>query len=204
MMNLKPNSRPNSCVSVTGAQLKLSPTLCLVFLLSAVFHSAELCWTRRLFFIIFLLYVCLCFSSSPEPSAHQQHMKNNQPFSDLKRNQVNQHSRLHFSVVGLYSRHRLIHTLSHYIHTSRIISSTRTDNECRKWIKQTLLLRFFPPSLHLPLSYFVLMLHMFFPSGRSWASSVGRSRSWWRRSWISIEFSSPACNLQPARPSTVY
>lgn len=144
MMNLKPNSRPNSCVSVTGAQLKLSPTLCLVFLLSAVFHSAELCWTRRLFFIIFLLYVCLCFSSSPEPSAHQQHMKNNQPFSDLKRNQVNQHSRLHFSGVGLYSRHRLIHTLSHYIHTSRIISSTRTDNECRKWIKQTLLLRFFP------------------------------------------------------------
>lgn len=36
-----------------------------------------------------------------------------------------------------------IRTLSHYIHTSRIISSTRTDNECRKWIKQTLLLRFF-------------------------------------------------------------
>lgn len=41
----------------------------------------------------------------------------------------------------------------------------------------------------------------FFSSGRSWASSVGRSRSWWRRSWTSTEFWNPACNLQPARPS---
>lgn len=41
-------------------------------------------------------------------------------------------------------------------------------------------------------------------AGRSWANFAGRSRNWWRRSWTSTGFWTPACTRQPTRPSNVY